>query len=110
MPNLPNVIIRHGSGVNENGVYHQDEPSTYEHAEKVAGHRLDRRRKYAIIDGQVHELARWTEECSGCTEYSMGHKIYGPAGCHECGYTGKRRHQMWVPTRDPEGPVLTPLT
>ena len=81
-------------------------PTTYERAEAVAGRRLDRRRAYAIIDGRVHRLVRWSEDCSGCTEYSMGYRIFGPAGCDECGYTGKRRRREWVPLMPSEDPTL----
>lgn len=51
---------------------------------------------------------RWTDECTGCTEREDGHlvgrypfdekaKCYVGNGCHECGYTGKRRRAEWVP-------------
>lgn len=65
-------------------------------AERLAGCRLDRRRKYATTeDGKpcdvsgatVFSLVKWTEECSGCDS----------AGCDECGYTGKRRQIFWSP-------------
>lgn len=42
--------------------------------------------------------ARWTEDCNGCTEYGdYGSPKYGPNGCDECGYTGKRCRVEWLP-------------
>jgi len=86
----------------------KDVPSTYEKATVLSGRRLDRRKNYAIIDGQVCELAEWTESCSGCTELVDGqntlgypiHKKHGCAiggGCEECGYHGVVRDSSWVP-------------
>lgn len=86
-------------------------------AERLAGRRLDRRRKYAIPDDGkpcettgvlLHSLGRWTDTCSGCFESEDGHPIghyprdpkhgcYIGAGCDECGYTGKVRRVMWLP-------------
>lgn len=53
-------------------------------AEKILGRRLDRRRVYALIDGQVCSLAKWTSCCAGCCE---GHE----AGCD------RLRHAFWAP-------------
>jgi len=44
-------------------------------------------------EGYVH---RWTDYCSGCTEHGDYGTQYGPFGCDECGYTGKRRNSMFV--------------
>ena len=78
-------------------------------AEKIVGLRLDRRKKYATTengktDGTtgaiIFELAKWTSPCSGCScECEYGCEYCGKAGggCHECGYTGKRRNSFWVP-------------
>lgn len=91
------VIERHGHSIDARGFIHYDDrPSTYEQAEKIAGRRLDHRRAYCIADGEVRELARWSQACSGCYEgwdsaHSTGH------GCRECGYTGRRREGHWVP-------------
>lgn len=72
-----------------------------EHAEELAEKRLDRRRNYAVIEGQLCSLVRWTDACSGCFEFGeyggLAH-LYGydkkrgchvGAGCDECGYTGR---------------------
>lgn len=66
------------------------------------------KRKTKVIDGQVCEIARWTSHCTGCLESEDGHHIgFYPfdqkagcsvgSGCPECGYTGKRRREVWVP-------------
>lgn len=42
-------------------------------------------------------IDRWTAECTGCTEHGeSGGETWGPFGCDECGYTGKRRHEFFV--------------
>lgn len=91
---------------------------TIEEAEKLAGHRLDRRRKYATTeDGKpcefyggalLFEQGQWTTSCSGCHETEDGHNVghydwdakancYVGAGCSECGFTGKRLNREWLP-------------
>jgi hypothetical protein len=66
------------------------------------------KRLQKIINGEACELARWTDSCSGCTETVDGHNVFEypidpkhgcfvGAGCPECGYTGKRRREFWVP-------------
>lgn len=69
--------------------------------ENAFGVRLDRRKKYAVVNGVLCELTKWTQACSGCTpEYeSIGYNHDAGGGCEECGYTGKRRASMWVPVR-----------
>jgi hypothetical protein len=43
-------------------------------------------------------IARWTHECSGCTTNGeSGGSKFGPFGCHECGYTGRRRNETFIP-------------
>lgn len=75
-----------------------DAPSTYDAAEAIAGHHLDRRKNYAIIWGDVCEVVQWSDSCSGCTESpeDLGRDFRG-VGCRECGYTGRRRSAMFVP-------------
>ena len=72
---------------------------------------LPRYRSLPVIDGEKPErvrvvvrkgkhegfVARWTDNCSGCTEYGDYGTTYGPSGCDECGYTGRRRRRAWVP-------------
>ena len=90
------VIERHGTEIRNGLIFHDDQPATYEQAEKIAGQRLDRRKNYAIIDGQVAESCEWSQACSGCYE---GYDIANASGlgCDECGYTGRRRLGQWVP-------------
>lgn len=90
------VIERKGHDIADGVITYHDVESTYEAAESLAGHRLDRRKNYAIIDGSVHEEACWSQACSGCYEgydsfHAAGH------GCGECGYTGRVRQGSWVP-------------
>lgn len=95
---MPSVIERFGTTINRysGAVNHDDRPSSYEHAEKLAGRKLDRRRNYAIIEGVVCELAEWSQACSGCYEGYDSMSARGH-GCEECGYTGRRHHGSWVP-------------
>ena len=75
---------------------------------KKLGRKYDRRKNYKIIDKEVCEIIRFTRSCSGCCETVDGHNVNGypvdkkhgcliGMGCHECGYTGKVRHEIWSP-------------
>ena len=77
---------------------------TWKEAEKILGGRLDRRKAYYFDDdsemmeylggGPVFDYGEWTAPCSGCScdcEYGCSCCNEKGAGCHECGYTGKRR-------------------
>ncbi len=66
------------------------------------------RSKVVTVDGIDGFIARWTDSCTGCYEscdgYPSGRYPVDPkhgcrvgAGCHECGYTGKRRYETWAP-------------
>lgn len=58
--------------------------------EAVKALKLDRRRKYFEWSGKLVYNGYVTTPCSGCSEYNEG--CYdSSSGCHECGYTGKRR-------------------
>ena len=101
---MAHVIERHGHSIDDQGrIHYDDRPSTYEAAEQLAGRRLDRRRNYAIIDGQVAESARWSQACSGCYE---GHETGSGIGlgCSECGYTGRRQSGSWLPLLEQDNP------
>jgi hypothetical protein len=87
---------------------YNEEPTTWEHLEKLAGHRLDRRKSYCVISGQVCEAVSWVDSCSGCFETEDGHPVgsylFHPkhrchvgSGCEECGYRGIRRNAQWIP-------------
>lgn len=69
----------------------------WKQAEKMTGRRLDRRRKYAVISGEVCNLGRWTEACSGCCPDDERWDGDTGVGCDECGYTGRTRASMWFP-------------
>lgn len=91
------VIERFGHKIVGQEIHYIDRPSSFEHAENIAQVRLDRRKNYAIIHNNVHEICSFTRACSGCTN-----DIYDSRGngCRECGYTGKSRTQVWVPLSD----------
>jgi hypothetical protein len=66
------------------------------------------RRKVVLNEDHEGYIGRWTTSCSGCFEFNEGygldgygfdakHQCYIGGGCHECGYTGKRRYSMWMP-------------
>ena len=79
-----------------------DLPSSYDIAETICGHKLDKRKNYAIIDEEVCELCEWTQPCSGCScdgDYPCSCCNERGAGCEECGYTGKRKMRVWLPLR-----------
>lgn len=72
----------------------------------ILGYRSDRRRKYMIIDGVVYQMASYTTPCSGCkcdTEYPCSCCRIAGDGCEECGYTGRRRHDEWMPVTNWKG-------
>lgn len=102
---MTKCIERHGHTIDDDGkIHYDDRPTTIERLEEIVGHRLDRRRNYAIVDGEVCELASWSEACSGCAEAQEF--TSGPSkgnGCHECGYTGRSRRMMWLPVGVPAG-------
>lgn len=98
------VIERHGTEIKDGYIIHDDRPATFEQAETIAGHRLDRRKNYAIIDGEVAESCAWSQACSGCYDgYDSFHA--SGCGCDECGYTGRRRQAQWVPLVTPNAEV-----
>ena len=53
--------------------------------------------KVVMFKGVEGYVVRWTENCSGCTNYVDGHLDNGPHGCSECGFTGRSRREHWVP-------------
>jgi len=71
---------------------------------------MKRRRKYLMVtmpNGNRVRVVRWrgarghvvrfTSTCSGCTDGNEGCALPQGSGCHECGFTGKRRRAEWVP-------------
>jgi len=61
--------------------------------------KLDRRHKWYEWLGQLVYTYKYTAPCSGCScDCSDGYGCsHGASGCHECGYTGKRRGAVPVP-------------
>lgn len=66
------------------------------------------RRKVVVLDGVEGYNSAFTATCSGCFESLDGQPCgsypwdkkaccYIGSGCHECGYTGKRRVHFFVP-------------
>lgn len=55
--------------------------------------RLDRRKRYAVIEDEVCSSVEWTSGCSGCSNDLEGRGF----GCHECGYHDVVRQSQWVP-------------
>lgn len=109
---MTQVAERLGHTIDAAGmIHHQERPVTWADAEKIAGKRLDRRRSYKIINGDVCTLFKFTQPCSGCFElgdYGSGIERYEyddkaqchvGFGCDECGHTGKRRSGHWTPIR-----------
>ncbi|VXC62627.1 conserved hypothetical protein [Sphingomonas sp. AX6] len=86
------VIIRAGTSTVDQRIIHDDRPVSWEEADRLAGRRLDRRKAWAFVEGQLCESVQWTEGCSGCT---YGFEDRG-GGCDECGYQGRVRNGMWV--------------
>ena len=87
------VIERLGTDIVDGAIVHDDRPVPWPDADVRAGFRLDRRKAWAFINGQLCQSARWTQPCSGCSDASA---LRG-GGCDECGYHGVVRRGMWVP-------------
>lgn len=60
---------------------------------------MDEKRRVMLeeYDGQEGYSASFVADCSGCTEIGDYGTRYGPSGCQECGYTGRRRVFFFVP-------------
>ena len=93
------MIERLATHIKGDVIHHDDRPSSFTVADAIAGRRVDRRRKWAIIEGKLCVLARWSQTCSGC--YESGHDYPNAndrgMGCRECGHTGRVRAAHWVP-------------
>lgn len=87
------VVERISTKIVNEEICHDDRPLSWNEADCRAGRRLDRRKAWAFIDGNLCKVASWTAACSGCS-YSL--ELRG-AGCSECGYRGVRRQGMWIP-------------
>lgn len=88
-----NVFERFGHTFDGDLIVYDERPVAWDRADAIAGRRLDRRKNYRIIDGQVCSEIRWTRACSGCSD---GSSDIG-SGCEECGYHGRVRAGCWMP-------------
>ncbi len=77
---------------------------TWDEADKRAGFRLDRRKRWAFIKSCLEgvpdlcECIKWTDECSECCPDLEYWRPSGRGrGCRYCGYTGRARRSSWVP-------------
>lgn len=91
--------IRHGHEITQQGHIHYNEiPITWDHADELAGFRLDRRRRWCFIDGKPFYSVSWSQHCSGCTQYpEMSDPPEKGLGCSECGYQGRVKASAFIP-------------
>lgn len=90
---MTHVVKRLRTTIRKGMIVHDDRRISWKAADAIAARRLDRRKNYAVIKGQVCSAVNWTQACSGCIS---GHEDRGN-GCHECGYHGVRRQSVWMP-------------
>ena len=85
-------------------------PISWAEAETIVGQRVDRRRAYAVdrdesgstipcdVSGAlIYCSITASGLCSGCACDCHPGCSHGAGGCHECGYSGRRRVTDWVP-------------
>lgn len=80
---------------------------SWQDVEKRLGRKVNRRKKYRIIDGEVCDHSTYTQTCSGCFNTWEGYDPPGTKydkngialgfGCECCGYHGKVRESTWYP-------------
>ena len=87
---MPQPIERIETKIVGDFIEHDDRPVTWERVDALCGKRADRRKSWAIIEGEACTLVKWTDRCSGCDG----------GGCHECGYHGVTRRAQWCPWYD----------
>jgi hypothetical protein len=90
------VIVRGETRIIGGRIHHDDKQITWSEADALAGRRLDRRKSWAFINGELCDAISWTQNCSGCAYDDGYHSIRGD-GCQECGYHGVVRNSQWVP-------------
>ena len=61
-----------------------------------------RRVKVIEIDGIKGFSVKFTAACSGCSDDRENVSCVRGSGCEECGYTGLRRRDEWVPLNGEE--------
>ncbi len=72
----------------------------------VETYNLDRRHRWFAYGGNVVYDYEYTNLCSGCCWQEENVVPTIGVGCHECGYTGKRRDSVPVPARGPNGNLI----
>lgn len=90
------VIERLGYSVAAGKIHYDERPLDWSSADARAGFRLDRRKAWAFVDGEVCSSVTISRACSGCYEGYDGDTARG-LGCEECGYNGRVRWSAWVP-------------
>ena len=93
-------VIERTKGKNE--FEYIDTPSTFEKAERISGN-LDKRGSYCIIDGEVLRASSFIMPCSGCSPDDPYVLVSAGCGCRECGGTGKRKVNMFLPIKKQGG-------
>lgn len=78
--------------------------TNFVYAENLAGHRLDHRKVYRIINNIIYVRESFTTDCIEC-QYEFG----GSAGCRKCGYTKKERYTHFHPIKSMEELVPSPF-
>lgn len=64
----------------------------------IPGDEEGRKAKVHVIHGVECMRVIYSGACSGCTEVpECTHAPDRGSGCHECGYTGRKRHDYFVP-------------
>jgi len=98
------VIERLGHEVVEQEIIFSERAVTWDEADKRAGFRLDRRKRWAFIKsdlGGVPDLCDCVELTAECSECRSSGEYWCPTGrghgCECCGYTGRERRSEWVP-------------
>lgn len=91
---MTRVVQRLGHTIKGDMIHYRERCVPWTKADKIAKQRLDRRRNYTIISGQVCSLIQWSGHCSGCSDDFCGDR---GAGCRECGFTGRRKSGYWMP-------------
>ena len=77
-----------------------DLPTTFEAVEKEFNiERLDRRRNYCVINGEINFLYRYRRACTGCSDGRYWVTVNRGGGCEECGYHGVVRVGTYVPLK-----------
>lgn len=87
---MPQPIERCETNIVDGSIEHDDRPATWDRVDALIGKRADRRRSWAIIDGEACIAVKWIATCSGCDG----------GGCQECGHHGVTRQSVWCPWID----------